>query len=103
MSLKTSSSTSQLDELPKEVDWAAQGAVTRVKDQGMCGSCWSFSTIGAVEGAYFLKYHQLKDFSEQQLVDCDDKDAGCEGGEMRNALDWIRKHGNLINLNIRLK
>ena len=92
-----SESAYSFNELPKEVDWVSQGAVTRVKDQGNCGSCWSFSTIGAIEGAYFLKYHQLKDFSVQQLVDCDASDAGCEGGEMRNAFDWLRKHGEHLN------
>ena len=94
--IKTSLSSSlPIDELPKQVDWVKQGAVTKVKDQGMCGSCWSFAAIGALEGAYYLKYHHLQYFSEQQLVDCDTSDAGCDGGEMSNAFDWIQQHGTV--------
>eukprot|EP00441_Pelagodinium_beii_P019062 CAMPEP_0197661292 /NCGR_PEP_ID=MMETSP1338-20131121/51371_1 /TAXON_ID=43686 ORGANISM="Pelagodinium beii, Strain RCC1491" /NCGR_SAMPLE_ID=MMETSP1338 /ASSEMBLY_ACC=CAM_ASM_000754 /LENGTH=394 /DNA_ID=CAMNT_0043238823 /DNA_START=38 /DNA_END=1219 /DNA_ORIENTATION=- len=81
--------------LPASVDWSANGAVTNVKDQGRCGSCWSFSTTGALEGAWKVATGNLTSLSEQQLVDCTKSvgEAGCNGGSFDEAFKYAETHG----------
>lgn len=86
-----------LKDIPDSWDWRLYGAVTPVKDQGICGSCWSFGTTGTIEGAVFLKHNKLVRLSQQNLIDCSwgFGNNGCDGGEDFRAYDWIMKHGGL--------
>ncbi|KAL0849603.1 hypothetical protein ABMA28_013862 [Loxostege sticticalis] len=84
-------------DFPESFDWRDHNVVTRVKDQGDCGSCWAFSAIGCLESQYALRYNKLKEFSEQQLVDCDDDDFGCEGGLMEDAFLWLINNGGVMS------
>jgi len=83
--------------LPDSYDWRLYGAVTPVKDQSVCGSCWSFGTIGAVEGAHFLKTGDLVRLSQQALIDCSwgYGNNGCDGGEDFRSYQYIMDHGGI--------
>jgi len=93
-------------EIPDTFDWRDQGnVVTPVKDQGMCGSCWAFSTVANIEGQWALAGNSLTSLSEQNLVDCDHEcttyeneqacDSGCDGGLPVNAYSYVIKNGGI--------
>ena len=80
--------------LARSVDWVTRGAVTPVKDQKRCGSCWAFSSTGAVEGALAVSLGKLISLSEEELVQCAGStgNQGCNGGLMDDAFEWIEKN-----------
>jgi C1A family cysteine protease len=82
---------------PTSVDWRNEQAVTSVKDQGQCGSCWTFSATGAIEGAWAISTGQLVDLSEQEMVDCATGISygshGCNGGQMEGAFKFVIANG----------
>lgn len=79
-----------------EIDWRKEGAVTPIKDQGHCGSCWSFSTTGGLEGLSKIATGTLQSFSEQQMMDCVTDNHGCHGGQMRRALLYVKDNGIVL-------
>jgi len=84
--------------LASTFDWREKGAVTAVKDQGQCGSCWAFSVTENVESMWILAKNvsaKTLDLSPQQIVDCDDSDGGCGGGDPPSAYDYIISAGGL--------
>jgi len=80
---------------PENWDWRIEGAVTQVKDQAVCGSCWSFGTTGTIEGRIFLTSGKRVRLSQQSLVDCSwgMGNDGCDGGEDFRAYKHIQAHG----------
>jgi len=87
-----------IGDLPTSVDWRTKGAVTKVKDQGQCGSCWTFATTGVLEGWYQINKGKLISLSEQQIVDCDTNDDGCDGGDPVEALTYTADNGVELEL-----
>jgi len=77
------------------IDWRQMGAVTPVKNQGQCGSCWAFSTTGTIEGAYHKKTGKLVSLSEQNLMDCSRQNYGCNGGNPYLALEFAIQQGGI--------
>jgi len=86
------------DEAPNDVvDWRTSGAVSDVKDQGQCGSCWAFSAAEEIESANFLahKPDQIVELSPQQIVSCDSTDGGCNGGDTITAYAYVQSVGGI--------
>ncbi|XP_022131404.1 vignain-like [Momordica charantia] len=89
----------QVTDLPPSIDWRERGAVNDIKEQGVCGSCWAFSTVAAVEGINQIKTGQLLSLSEQELLDCNLRNRGCNGGFMEIAFDFISRNGGVTTEN----
>jgi hypothetical protein len=90
-------STNLSENIPSSIDWREKGAVTSVKDQGQCGSCWAFSSTGSAEGAWSISTGQLINLSEEQLVNCAKGilygSNGCSGGSMEGADKYLIQYG----------
>jgi len=89
--------TDSTQQLQNSVDWDEAGAVNTPEAQGSCGSCFTFSTTGAIEGAFFVAHGKLVNLSEQQIVSCDSVDHGCSGGLMDHAFAWVKSNGGLCS------
>jgi len=75
---------------PKHWDWRAKGAVTYVRNQGVCGACWAFTTVANIEGLYYNQNKELKILSEQELLDCNTNNSGCSGGTLPLAFNYVK-------------
>lgn len=84
---------------PAAWNWRDHNGVSPVKDQGNCGSCWTFSTVGCMESAHLIKYGNLATYAEQQLVDCAGafENHGCNGGLPSQAFEYIMYNGGLAS------
>jgi cathepsin H len=85
------------NDAPDSYDWRDNAGVSPVKNQGKCGSCWTFSTVGALEAHSLIKYGSFDSLSEQQLVDCagDYDNFGCNGGLPSHAFEYISSVGGI--------
>ncbi|KAM9959104.1 hypothetical protein ACTFIR_000158 [Dictyostelium discoideum] len=98
----SSSSNITTDKQPSKsglLKWTRPGVVNKVKNQGSCGSCYAFSTVGALEAHYSIRYHKMLDLSEQNLLDCTNANrygnGGCSGGWMHNCYRYILENGGI--------
>ena len=80
-------------QVPSYWDWREHGIVNEVQNQGSCGGCWAFATVANLEGIYARRNGYLPKFSEQQLIDCDPYNSGCDGGIMASAYEYLKGTG----------
>lgn len=93
----TEKSGRNLQSVPSSFDWRNKGVVSSVKDQGECGCCWAFSAVANIESQYAIKNSRILDLSEEQLLDCDSGNDGCDGGIMDQAFRYIKNAGGLMS------
>ena len=93
--LKVEVHNGTLSAAPTSFDWRAKSAVTPVKDQGQCGSCWAFSATEQIESQWYLAGNSLTSFAPQQIVSCDKTDAGCNGGDTPTAFEYVESAGGM--------
>lgn len=88
------------EELPESFDWRALGAVTSVKNQGKCGSCYAMATVGSIESSFFIRTGKLVELSEQEIVDCagDYQTFGCDGGHIFTVFEFVKAKGGLSTM-----
>jgi len=88
-------------DIPMAKDWRKYGAVNPIKNQGRCGSCWAFSATCAMEGHHQIQSKQLLSLAEQELVDCDKKCYGCNGGLQDYAMEYVQQNGQVLESDYR--
>lgn len=84
-----------LQNIPANFDWRTRGVITRVKNQGYCGACYAFAVSGNIESQYAIKYGVRLDLSEQQIINCDYNQNGCNGGSIAGVMDYLKRSGGL--------
>lgn len=89
--------------IPERYDWRENGVNESIENQGICWSCWAFTTVTNIESIYYIKYGEKIKLSEQQLIDCDTNNDGCRGGLMTTAYDYIKNVGGLMLVHIFFK
>ncbi|XP_027912008.1 senescence-specific cysteine protease SAG39-like [Vigna unguiculata] len=95
---ETSFRYDNITKVPATMDWRKRGAVTPIKNQGRCGSCWAFSTVASIESLHQITTGELVSLSEQELVDCvEGNSEGCNGGYMEDAFEFVAKKGGLAS------
>nr|ANS70964.1 cathepsin [Lymantria dispar multiple nucleopolyhedrovirus] len=83
------------DKGPLHFDWREQNKVTSIKNQDACGACWAFATLASVESQFAMRHDRFIDLAEQQLIDCDSVDFGCNGGLLHTAFEEIMRMGGV--------
>jgi C1A family cysteine protease len=84
-----------LSSAPNAFDWCKEGKCSPIKDQGQCGSCWAFATTENIESVHAIREGSLPILAPQQIVDCDTGEAGCGGGDPKQAYQYVRSQGGL--------